>query len=502
MPGELQPLSQNFAIVKADGTPTEYFIRWAQQRQIDIQGGITAEQAQQLIDDWAAARAIIAGFGLDGGGTLNADVTIDLNASIGQLNDVDLSTPATDNQVLAYDEAAGLWKPVDQSGGGGGGGSRGLYDISKGVPPLASLQQVGPVGSYAWTENPGVALNVKQIGNPGGIHLVGFNKTLAGAAFDYAVLALPTFDGRNYYGPSIGLYNSANGRYQALTFATSNGYSGYSFANWNNDSSRAALTEPSYGPSTKSNIWMHVKSDGTTLSYGWSDDGANPMWLFTAPATGDWLGDPPTHVFFGAFNELSNAQQNGNVTILCVDDAASTRKPGDSSGGGGGGGGGWTVIQEQDFDGTTSSIMFASIPATYSDLRLFWTGKIDSGPEAISRLQINGSTGKIYHRRMYSSGGVGADNQNAADYINAVSSQTGAGAPSFHDFTFPRYAAGMLQRFFEYQAFQQNDGLGGTAYTITGSGFHNDTAPISSIEMTNSAGANFSAGGYVALYGR
>ncbi len=78
MPGEIQPLVNNQKIVTPDGLPTDYFIRWAQQRQIDITGGITAIEAQQLIDDWAAAREILAGVGLDGGGPLSANVTIDL----------------------------------------------------------------------------------------------------------------------------------------------------------------------------------------------------------------------------------------------------------------------------------------------------------------------------------------------------------------------------------------------------------------------------------------
>lgn len=78
MVGTLQPLAQNFKVVKEDGTPTEYFIRWAQQKQIDISAGITAAQAQQLIDDWAAARDIVAGTALSGGGNLSADITIDL----------------------------------------------------------------------------------------------------------------------------------------------------------------------------------------------------------------------------------------------------------------------------------------------------------------------------------------------------------------------------------------------------------------------------------------
>lgn len=76
MPGDLQPLVDNQKIIREDGTPTKYFIRWAQQRQIDIGESITAEQAQALIDTWAAGREIIVGTALNGGGNLSADVTI------------------------------------------------------------------------------------------------------------------------------------------------------------------------------------------------------------------------------------------------------------------------------------------------------------------------------------------------------------------------------------------------------------------------------------------
>lgn len=35
---KLQPLGNSFQIVDKDGRPTDYFIRWAQQRQEDIEG--------------------------------------------------------------------------------------------------------------------------------------------------------------------------------------------------------------------------------------------------------------------------------------------------------------------------------------------------------------------------------------------------------------------------------------------------------------------------------
>jgi len=39
-------------------------------------------------------------------------------SSLGDLTDVDLTTPATNGQVIAYNSTSGNWEPVDQSGGG------------------------------------------------------------------------------------------------------------------------------------------------------------------------------------------------------------------------------------------------------------------------------------------------------------------------------------------------------------------------------------------------
>lgn len=133
MPGKLQPLSDKFKIVKPDGTPTLYFTQWAQQRQLDISAGISSEQAIELIRDWAASRQIFTNFGLSGGGPLSNDVTLNLDAVLDDLNDVDAPAPA-DSDVLTWSQALGMWVPAPASGGGGG--SVAIWD--KVSPPLAA----------------------------------------------------------------------------------------------------------------------------------------------------------------------------------------------------------------------------------------------------------------------------------------------------------------------------------------------------------------------------
>lgn len=50
MAGNLQPLDQKFAIVDNRGQPTDYFIRWAQQRQLDIGEAITLQILEEYFD--------------------------------------------------------------------------------------------------------------------------------------------------------------------------------------------------------------------------------------------------------------------------------------------------------------------------------------------------------------------------------------------------------------------------------------------------------------------
>lgn len=97
---QISPLPSNQPIVNPkDGTPTIFMMRWAQERGIELSDGITADQAQELIDATLASIHVIAGTGLTGGGPLSADVTLDATGGGGG-GSVEVDNPSGTPVVL------------------------------------------------------------------------------------------------------------------------------------------------------------------------------------------------------------------------------------------------------------------------------------------------------------------------------------------------------------------------------------------------------------------
>lgn len=133
MPGNIQPLDQKFAIVDSRGNPTDYFIRWAQQKQIDISGSITLSDLQTYLT--AHKLQAGTGIGLTPDGNINNSPTI--SAKVQEILDQITSTrgavvyrgslgwaallPGTSGYVLSTNGAGA--DPSWIAAGGGGGGS-------------------------------------------------------------------------------------------------------------------------------------------------------------------------------------------------------------------------------------------------------------------------------------------------------------------------------------------------------------------------------------------
>jgi hypothetical protein len=140
MAGDLQPLDQKFPIVDPRGNPTLYFIQWAQQRQIDIQNGITAEQCIEIITQYLADHQLQQGSGISiaPSGNISDSPTIaaEVQAILDQISTIHgtvLFRGAADWQALAPGTAGqvltsgGPGADVSWAAGGGGGGSLPTY---------------------------------------------------------------------------------------------------------------------------------------------------------------------------------------------------------------------------------------------------------------------------------------------------------------------------------------------------------------------------------------
>lgn len=190
-----QPLNSRFPITNPDGTPSEYFIRWAQQ---------FSRNTAAATDVVYTTRQVNTGFGLSGGGDLSADRTLSLGNPA-------LSDPGADRGVF-WDDSAGELAWLEFGTGltltddvltatGGGGGAPWWFD----PPTAAELSTIfSPSGSPVVTDDDDIGLIIRS--NNAGVGSIDTRvATKALPAGDFIITARISGDMRPANGDGAGL---------------------------------------------------------------------------------------------------------------------------------------------------------------------------------------------------------------------------------------------------------------------------------------------------------
>lgn len=226
------------------------------------------------------------------------------------------------------------WVETEQSGGGNSRkvkrskllSGAALYDMSKGVPTIASGTSVNTGTYFTLTENSGKAINFKYNGNGSTTsRLGGLLLNRASTTGHWAFLVLYNGDRRRYYGPTLAFHNTANGKYHAGVFFDNTALIGLSLNTWSDANTRVGNTDYGVGPYLSGPVWFHMKCDGTTMTWGWSRDGKNVDWYQTALLS-TYIGTFDK-IFIGMFSNGTD-EKAASFTLLCYDDDADNRAMG------------------------------------------------------------------------------------------------------------------------------------------------------------------------------
>jgi hypothetical protein len=279
MSGTLQPLDQKFAIVDNQGVPTDYFIRWAQQKQIDIGDSITLTD----LEDYLTEHMLIEGSGIQFSPDGNIKNHVTIAADVQEILD---QVTATRGAVL-YRGLLG-WSALLPGAAGqflktNGPGADPTWAVAgaSGATPL-EITPVKPLAANFTLDNGGAGgtladktygLHVNRpVAGGAQISVARSNTAAPAAAFTLTARLTPTYAlFQTGYSACIILRNSTNGRliifgdYQGGTNILAQGWTSY-----------AAFSSNIIGPAQAVGArfpWRRVVLAAGSLDFQCSPDG-------------------------------------------------------------------------------------------------------------------------------------------------------------------------------------------------------------------------------------
>ena len=162
--------------------------------------------------------------------------------------------------------------------------------------------------------------------------------------------------------------------------------------------------------------------------------------------------------------------------------------------------GGMTLIQEVVAN-ANSSISFSSIPATYKQLLLIWSGIKHSASGATFHLRINANSGNYFsnsHTQRNNETGIASNNSigfigsysygtNVAAFGVNVNDASNINNSSFGRVLIDNYTSTTKGKSFEHN-FGFNSYETGQVYHVNGNGFWNNTDVVTSLDIVRTAG--------------
>ena len=152
--------------------------------------------------------------------------------------------------------------------------------------------------------------------------------------------------------------------------------------------------------------------------------------------------------------------------------------------------------------GGASSIDFTSIPSTYTDLCLVWSGRSNrASAQDGMKLQFNGSTTSYSDRNITGNGATASSGSSSSTYIyGGIIPSATATASTFGNISYyiSNYA-GSNYKSLSMDSVAENNTT--TAYAILEAGLWSSTSAITSIAISSENAANFVQYSTATLYG-
>jgi hypothetical protein len=155
----------------------------------------------------------------------------------------------------------------------------------------------------------------------------------------------------------------------------------------------------------------------------------------------------------------------------------------------------YNAITTQTLSSATSSIVFSSIPAAYTDLRIIFNGITASAGSFA--LRFNSDTGSDYSRTVFYGTGSVAGTSRESNVTSIQIANTNSSGATLITCDIFSYASSIFKTVLG-EGFDDRSGSGVVAKTV---GMWRDTSAITTISIIEANGANFSIGTTATLYG-